>query len=52
MAVPAEEFVDVEYKAQLMKDGKLGYGGGKCELIRVGAFDDVDIALGLSLIHI
>ena len=46
MAVPAEEFVDVEYKAQLMKDGKLGYGGGKCELIRVGAFDDVDIALG------
>ena len=46
MAVPAEEFVDIEYKNQLMKEGKLGYGGGKCELIRIGALDDVDIALG------
>ena len=46
MAVPAEEFVDIEFKNQLMKEGKLGYGGGKCELIRVGAFDDIDIALG------
>lgn len=46
MAVPAEEFVDIEYKSQLMKEGKLGYGGGKCELIRVGAFDDINIALG------
>ena len=60
MAVPAEEYVDVEYRVGLMKEGKLRYGGGKCELIRVGAFDDVDIALGhhsmpgmdLSLIHI
>ena len=46
MAVPAEEFVDIEFKSQMMKDGKLGYGGGKCELIRLGAFDDIQIALG------
>ena len=46
MAVPAEEFVDVEYRGQLMKDGKIRYGGGKCELIRLGAFDDIDISLG------
>ena len=46
MAVPAEEYVDVEYRTGLMKEGKIRYGGGKCELIRVGAFDDVDIALG------
>ena len=46
MAVPAEEFVDIDFKSQLMKEGKLGYGGGKCELIRIGAFDDINIALG------
>ncbi len=46
MAVPAEEFVDIEWKSKMMKEGKLGYGGGKCELIRVGAFDDIDVALG------
>lgn len=46
MAVPAEEFVDITFKNQLMKEGKLHYGGGKCELIRVGAMDDIDIALG------
>ena len=45
-AVPAEEFVDIEWKNQMMKEGKLGYGGGKCELIRIGAFDDIDIAMG------
>lgn len=46
MAVPAEEYVDVEYRTGLMKEGKIRYGGGKCELIRVGAFDDIDIAMG------
>ncbi len=46
MAVPREEFVDIEFKSQLMKEGKLHYGGGKCELIREGAMDDIDIALG------
>ena len=46
MAAPAEEFVDIEFKSDLIKEGKLGYGGGKCELIRIGAFDDVDIAMG------
>ncbi|MBQ5327168.1 MAG: amidohydrolase [Oscillospiraceae bacterium] len=45
-AVPAEEFVDIEWKNQMMKEGKLGYGGGKCELIRIGAFDDIDISMG------
>lgn len=45
-AVPAEEYVEIEFKNGLMKEGLIGYGGGKCELIRVGAFDDIDIALG------
>ena len=46
MAAPAEEIVDVEFKSNLIKEGKLTYGGGKCEMIHEGAFDDVDIALG------
>ena len=44
-AVPAEEFVEIEFKNQLMKDGKIRYGGGKSELIRIGAFDDIDLCI-------
>ncbi|MCR5273657.1 MAG: amidohydrolase [Lachnospiraceae bacterium] len=48
-AVPAEEYGEVEFKKSLMKEGKIKYGGGKCELIRIGAFDDVDLALAHHL---
>ena len=41
MALPAEEFIDVEYRWGLHKDGKLGLMAGKQEFIRLGAFDDV-----------
>ncbi len=44
-ATPAEEFGEVEFKNSLMKEGKIKFGGGKCELIRIGAFDDVDMCL-------
>ena len=44
-ATPAEEYGEIEFKNQLIADGKIAYGGGKCELIRIGAFDDVDVAL-------
>lgn len=44
-AVPAEEYGEVEFKNTLIEEGKIQYGGGKCELIRIGAFDDVDICL-------
>ncbi len=46
MAVPSEEYVDVEFKNGLMEKGLIEFGGGKAELIRIGAFDDIDIALG------
>lgn len=46
MTAPSEEFVDIEYKSGLRREGKARYGGGKCELIRIGAFDDIDVALG------
>lgn len=44
-AVPAEEYGEIEFKNQLKQEGKIRYGGGKCELIRLGAFDDVDLAI-------
>ena len=44
-ATPAEEYGEVEFKKRLMREGKLRLGGGKCELIRIGAFDDVDVAV-------
>jgi len=45
IAVPAEEFIDVEYRWDLHKEGKLGLMSGKQEFIRLGAFDDVDMAM-------
>jgi amidohydrolase len=45
MALPAEEFIDVEYRWQLHQEGKLGLMAGKQEFIRLGAFDDVDMAM-------
>lgn len=44
-AVPAEEYGEIEFKNKLKDEGKIRYGGGKCELIRIGAFDDIDINL-------
>ena len=45
MAVPAEEFVDVEYRLNLQREGKIQFLSGKQEFIRLGAFDDVDMAM-------
>ena len=45
LATPAEEFVELEYRGNLRKDGKITYFGGKQELIKKGYFDDVDIAM-------
>lgn len=43
MAVPAEEFVELEYRKQLKKEGKIEFFGGKQEFVRLGKMDDVDI---------
>ena len=45
IAVPAEEFIDVEHRWELRQAGKLGLMAGKQEFIRLGAFDDVDMAM-------
>ena len=44
-AVPAEEFIEVARRLQLREEGKLEFMGGKQELIRLGEFDDVDMAM-------
>ena len=44
-AVPAEEFIEVAERLRLREDKKVEFLGGKQELIRLGEFDDVDIAM-------
>lgn len=44
-AVPAEEYVEIEYRNSLRQEGKLKYLGGKQELIYRGSFDDIDMAM-------
>lgn len=45
MAVPAEEFIEIDYRSQLIKEGKIRYAGGKQELIARGYFDAIDISM-------
>jgi amidohydrolase len=47
-AVPAEEYVDLEWRLEQAHAGKIEFLGGKPELLRLGAFDDIDMAM---LIH-
>ena len=47
MAVPAEEYIEIEYRDNLRREGKIEFLGGKPELIKLGEFDDVDMAMML-----
>ena len=44
-AVPAEEYVEIDFRNGLRKKGDLRYLGGKQQLIAEGAFDGIDIAM-------
>jgi amidohydrolase len=44
-AVPAEEYVELEYRERLKQDGKIAFFGGKQEFIRLGVLDDVDLGM-------
>ena len=44
--VPAEEYVEIEKRNEMRRQGLIRYGCGKCELLRIGALDDVDIVVG------
>ena len=45
IAVPAEEYVEIEYRHNLVRDGKLEFLAGKAEFIALGELDDVDLAM-------
>ncbi len=45
MHVPAEEFVELEYRKQIRDEGKISLLGGKQEFIKLGIFDDVDMMI-------
>jgi amidohydrolase len=49
IAVPAEEFIELEYRKKLKDSGIINFFGGKQELIYRGAFDDVDMAM---MVHV
>ena len=46
VAVPAEEYIEIDYRNRLRDEGKLEFFGGKQEFIRLGAMKDIDICIG------
>lgn len=48
MAVPAEEYIDLEYRKKLIQKGRIDYFSGKQELINRGYFSDID---GAFIVH-
>jgi len=45
MAVPAEEFLDLQYRLTLREAGKISYLSGKQEMIALDIFKDVDMVI-------
>lgn len=45
LAVPAEEYIEIAYRDHLRRQGQIEFLGGKPEFIRLGALDDVDLAM-------
>ena len=45
MAVPAEEYIEIEYRDTLRRLGRLEFLGGRPVLVKLGEFDDIDLAM-------
>lgn len=45
LITPGEEFCDMDYRKELIRQGKLSYPSGKQEMIAAGVFDTIDIML-------
>ncbi|QXE01524.1 M20/M25/M40 family metallo-hydrolase [Terribacillus sp. DMT04] len=43
--VPAEEYLDLPYRDQLMQDNVISHYGGKPEAMKLGVFDDIDLSI-------
>jgi len=48
IAVPAQESVDLDYRDQLIEEGKIKHRLGIKELLRRECFDEIDIALSIQ----
>ena len=44
-AVPAEEYVEIDFRKRMIDEGKLHFLGGKSELVYRGCFDDIDMSM-------
>ena len=47
--VPAEEGIEIEYRMNLIKEGKVSFASGKQEFLARGYFDDADLAF---MVHV
>jgi amidohydrolase len=45
MAVPAEEYVEIEYRQKIRQEGKISFLGGKQEFLALGEMDNVDLCM-------
>ena len=45
LATPAEEFIEIEYRNQLIESGKVDFICGKAQMIKDGVFDDIDASI-------
>ena len=45
IAVPAEEYIEIEYRDSLRREGRIEFLGGKPEFIRLGELDDVHLSM-------
>jgi|TARA_Y100000814_G_scaffold61207_1_gene37941 amidohydrolase len=52
MALPAEEFIDVEYRYGLYKSNQIEFMSGKQEFLRLGEFSDIDMAMMTHTSHL
>ena len=52
MAVPAEEFVEMDFRSRLKQDGKLTWFGGKQEMVARGLFDGIDLAMMMHAMNL
>ncbi|MDR0879669.1 MAG: M20/M25/M40 family metallo-hydrolase [Clostridioides sp.] len=48
--VPAEEYLDLDYRKGLKEAGEIEYFGGKAEGMKLGIFDDIDFCVGVHAI--
>ena len=45
IAVPAEEYVEIEWRSSQRDQGNFEFLGGKQEFVKLGYFDDIDISM-------